>query len=452
MENSNDLTTGSVPSKLLLFFFPMLLTNCLQQMYAVADTAIVGRGIGDNALGAVGNFATLSFFFIGFLMGITNGFAVIIGQNYGATEKELLKKAVAVSAELSLVISLFLTATGILVLKPTLLLMHTDQQILHDSLVYGYITFGGLSVTVAFNLCSGILRSLGDSKTPFAAIAVSSVVNILLDYIFIFIIHTGVGGAATATVLAQGLSAAICYTKIRRHSELQIKLSDFKPDMEMSKLLVKNGIAMALMNSITAAGSMVVQGYVNSYGVNFTSAYSVCTRYLNLFMLPSLTAGFTISAFVSQNFGAKHPKRIKEGVWVATWIVAASYITLGLIMIFLSKQLADFMLNDNITILLASQYLKICGVFLILLNLLFVFRSAVQGMGYPLIPMISGIAEMVLRIATIMLLIQNIGFQATAFADAVAWAGALSLNGSAFWVYYRKMVKAGISHSSDMSE
>ena len=439
MGNKNDLTTGSVSSKFLGFFFPMLLTNLLQQIYSVADTAIVGKGIGDNALGAVGNLASLSFFIIGFSMGITNGFAVIIGQHYGSDDKKDLKKAIAMSIELSGIIAIMLTIVGCIILKPIVLLMHTDKVILNECLTYGYIIFAGLIVTIAYNLFSGILRSLGDSRTPFIAIIVSSGVNIVLDYILIFIFHTGVGGAAAATVFAQAISAMICFEKIRHLPEVSITPFDFHPDAKMSFLLMKNGAGMALMNSITAIGSMVVQGFVNKYGVTFTSAYSVCTRYLNLFMLPALTAGFAVSAFVSQNFGAKLPKRIMGGVKVGIGIAFVSYILLGSIMLFMPQQLAGFMLNADDTILLASGYLRICGIFLILLNLLFIFRSAVQGMGYPFIPMMSGFAEMALRIAVIILLLHGIGFNATAIADAVAWVGALALNAISFFIYYKKM-------------
>ena len=439
MDNKNGLTTGSVSSKFLGFFFPMLLTNLLQQIYSVADTAIVGKGIGDNALGAVGNLASLSFFIIGFSMGITNGFAVIIGQHYGSDDKKDLKKAIAMSIELSGIIAIMLTIVGCIILKPIVLLMRTDKVILNECLTYGYIIFAGLIVTIAYNLFSGILRSLGDSRTPFIAIIVSSGVNIVLDYILIFIFHAGVGGAAAATVFAQAISAMICLEKIRHLPEASITPFDFHPDAKMSFLLMKNGAGMALMNSITAIGSMVVQGFVNKYGVTFTSAYSVCTRYLNLFMLPALTAGFAVSAFVSQNFGAKLPKRIMGGVKVGIGIAFVSYILLGSIMLFMPQQLAGFMLNADDTILLASGYLRKCGIFLILLNLLFIFRSAVQGMGYPFIPMMSGFAEMALRIAVIILLLHGIGFNATAIADAVAWVGALALNAISFFIYYKKM-------------
>lgn len=438
MEHTNNFMEGKVSAKLLGFFFPMLLTNILQQIYSVADTAIVGKGLGDYALGAVGNLSSLSLLIIGFSTGMANGFAVIIAQNYGAGNHSVLRKSIAISVKLSIVLTLILTAAGCLMLKPILLFMQTDKVILQDSLKYGYIIFGGLAAAIAYNLCSGILRSLGDSKTPFIAIMFSSAVNIALDCILILILHTGVEGVAIATILSQVISSFICFCKIRQMPVIQIKAEDFKNDIAMYLLLLKNGIPMACMNSVTAVGCMIVQSYVNDCGVAYTSAYSVCSKYLNLFMLPSLTAGFSISAFVSQNYGAGKVERIKKGVHVCLLIALISYVLLGLVMAFLPELLAGFMLSEEETISLAVEYLKICGAALILVNLLFVYRNSVQGMGYPLIPMLSGITEMVLRIPAIILLMPEIGFKATAYAEAAAWIGALTLNWIAYRIFIRK--------------
>lgn len=439
MVRSDDLTDGKVSVRLLRFFFPMLLTNLLQQIYSAADTVIVGKGLGDNALGAVGNLSPFSLLIIGFSMGMTGGFTVIIAQNHGGGHTDAVKRSIVHSVRLSVLLTTFLTAAGFLLLKPLLLAIQTDKTILTDSLKYGYIILGGLAATVAYNLCSGILRSLGDSKTPFFAIIISSIVNIVLDCILIFFIHTGVEGAAAATVISQGLSAYICYLKIRQSPVARITRKGFESDAKMDKLLLKNGIPMACMNSVTAVGCMVVQKYVNSCGAIYTSAYSACSKYLNLFMLPSITAGFALSSFVSQNFGAKKPERIRQGVHVCLCIALVSYLFPGLFMTFLAKPLAGLMLNEAGTISLAVGYLKICGVLLILVNLLFVYRNNVQGMGYPFIPMLSGITEMALRIPIIIILLPRIGFQGVAFAEGAAWIGALALNLGAYIVYFKKI-------------
>lgn len=432
MTQTGNLTTGKVPDVLLRFFFPMLFTNLLQQIYTFADTVIVGKGLGDDALAAVGNMSVLILLIVGFLQGIANGFSVIIGQCCGSENRTELHQSVAASIKLSGLLSILLTVLSVTMLPAALRAMQTSEQILQDSLQYGYILFGGLVITMAYHLCSCILRALGDSRTPFLAIVISSALNILLDYLLIFVVKTGVEGAAVATVFSQAVSTLICILRIRQSGSLRLTSDDFKGRLSLSLALIKNGVPMACMNSVTAAGCIIVQSYVNTLGVVYTSAYSVCTKYVNLFMLPSLTAGFAVSAFTSQNYGAKKYARIREGVRVGLIIGLVSYVLCGAIMVCMPETLAGIMLNGAQPIALASGFLRICGSMFFVLNFLFIFRSAVQGMGKPLIPMCSGILEMLLRVLIIVLFLPRISFQATACAEVAAWAGALALNIAAY--------------------
>ena len=438
MAKTNDMTNGSVPKMIFSFFIPMLMTNLLQQIYNFSDTAIVGKGLGDNALAAVGNMSSLTFLIIGFSMGMANGFAVIIAQNYGAKDIKALKSSFAASIKLALVISAFLTFISLFFLRRIMVLMQTSDVIIEDSLRYGYIIFGGLTATIAYNMSACILRALGDSRTPFTAIIVSSIINIILDCVCIFGLHTGVEGAAAATIFATFFSAGVCFRRISKIEELSLKGHNVKPDRNMYLLLLKNGLPMALMNSITAVGCIVVQYFVNGLGVAYTSAYSACSRYLNLCMLPGVTAGYTMSAFAGQNFGARKYDRIREGMKVCVLIALTAYVILGSVMILLPRQLASVMLNGEETISLAAMFLPVCGVMIFAVDLLFVFRNCVQGMGFPMVPMISGILEMVLRISVIVLLIGGLGFRATALAEVSAWTGALLMNMTAYFVYIRK--------------
>ena len=252
MAKANDLTQGKVSSLILKFYFPMLLTNMLQQMYNIADTAIVGKGLGDNALAAVGNMSSLTFLIFGFSMGLANGFSVITAQSFGAKDYSKLRRSVASSAILCFIIAAALTALSTAFLKPVLHLLRTDEAIMHDGLVYGYFIFGGLIATIAYNLCSCILRALGDSKTPFVAIIISTIVNIFLDTFCIFVLKTGVEGAAIATIFSQVVSAAICFRRIRKIDVLNITKEDFRGNGALYGELFSNGLPMALMNSITA--------------------------------------------------------------------------------------------------------------------------------------------------------------------------------------------------------
>ncbi|MBR1822713.1 MAG: MATE family efflux transporter [Ruminococcus sp.] len=444
MKNTKDMTHGNSAKIILSFFLPMLMTNLLQQIYNFADTAIVGKGLGDNALAAVGNMSSLTFLIIGFSMGMANGFAVIISQNYGAKDIGRLKKSFAASIKLAAVITAVLTAVSLLFLRKIMVLMQTSEVIIEDSLRYGYIIFGGLAATMAYNMSACVLRALGDSKTPFNAIIVSSIVNIILDCVCIFGLHTGVEGAAAATIAATFFSAGICFSRIRKIEELKLNHEDMHTEPQMYLLLLKNGLPMALMNSITAVGCIVVQYFVNGLGVAYTSAYNAGSRYMNMFMLPGVTAGYTISAFTGQNFGAGRYDRIKEGMSVCIKIALIAYAALGSVMVFLPRALASVMLNGEDTISLAVRFLPISGVMLFAVDLLFVFRNCVQGMGFPLVPMISGILEMVLRISVIILLIGSFGFRATAFAEVSAWTGALIMNMSAYLYLIRRYTNKNI--------
>ena len=438
MVRSSDLTQGKVSSSILRFYFPMLATAMLQQFYSFADTAIVGRGLGDDALAAVGNMGSLCFLIVGFSMGLSNGFSVLIAQHYGEKNFPQLRRTLISMIRLSFVITAFLTALSMIFLRPVLVILQTDKTILHDSLLYGYILFGGLIASIAYNMSAGILRSLGDSRTPLKAIVISSVLNILLDSLFIFVLHTGVGGAAAATIFSQLVSAAVCVKKLRSIDFLRITSEDRHHDLALYGKLLKNGIPMALMNSITAIGCMVVQYYVNGLGVAFTSAYSACSKYINMFMQPACTAGATMSAYTGQNYGAKKFDRIHDGMRVCTMIALISYGLLGSAMFFFPRFLASLLLNGAEQISYAAQFLPICGAMLFTVDMLFVYRNAVQGMGFPFVPMLSGILEMALRIGTISLFIGSMGFRATAIAEVCAWTGALITNALAYHLIFAR--------------
>lgn len=432
MKQTYDLTQGKVTPLILRFYIPMFFTNLLQQLYSIADTIIVGKGLGDNALAAVGNMSSLTFLIIGFSLGMANGFTVLTAQSYGAGDYARMRKTIASSIQLAAGIGAILTVLSVFYLRDVLVAMQTSELILADSLCYGYIIFGGLAANIAYNLCACILRALGDSRTPFFAIITSTIVNVVFNCVFIFGLHMGVEGAAIATIFSQLMSAGICLLKLRRIDIIRLSAEDFRFDGSMMLALLKNGIPMACMNSITAIGCMVVQYFVNGMGVAYTSAYSACSRYINLFMQPACTAGFTMSSFTSQNYGAGKFSRIREGLHVCLTIALISYVLLGAVMVFFPRQLASLMLTGEESISLTMQYLSICGITLCGVDFLFVFRSGVQGMGKPFIPMCSGIIEMVMRIAVIVLMVPEVGFRATAYAETVAWFGALGLNFIAF--------------------
>ncbi len=435
---TNDFTAGSVSKQMWSFFLPMLIANILQQAYSFADMVIIGKGIGDNALAAVGCFSTAAFFVTGFMMGITHGFSVNISQAWGAGDGEALRRVFACCIKLTAVFTAAFTAVGIIFLEPAMRLMKTDSLLMDDCLEYGSIIFGGLFTLAAYNMCSSVLRASGDSKTPLAAVIAASVVNILLNLVTVYLLDMGVSGPAYATVISQALSAVICIVGLIGKSELRLVRSDFSGGGAIYVQLIKNGVPMALMNSVTSAGCIFVQSCINGCGVVYAAAYSACSKYINLLMLPGITAGQSVSVFTGQNYGAQCFVRIKEGVKTGCIIAAVFVAVLGAVMLCIPNILAGLMLNGGEAVSYAADFLKIFAFTLIFLNLLFVFRNAVQGMGKPFLPMVSGIAEMLIRIPVIFFGLPILGFRATIFAETAAWVGALTVNLGAYLFIVRR--------------
>ncbi|SDI83475.1 putative efflux protein, MATE family [Pseudobutyrivibrio sp. 49] len=436
-----DFTDGKPAGLILRFFWPLLMTSMCQQLYNFVDSMIVGRGISDNALAAVGNMGSLFFLIVGFSFGLANGFGIMIAQSFGAKDFDELHHRLAGTIQLGVILAVGLTIFSVLFLPNALTYLRTDPIIFQDSLKYGYILFGGLFVGITYNISAAVLRSLGDSQTPLHSIIVSSVTNLCLDSLFIFVFKMGVEGAAIATIIAQIVSVCICLRKLFSIEMIRLSRADFTNNQRVWLLLISNGLPMALMNSITAIGCMVVQYFVNGYGVVYTAAYAACSKYLNLFMNPAATMANAISAYTSQNYGAKKYERIVDGIKFGLKIVTVFYVVLGGVMILFPANLARVLLSGKEQIDLVCIFLPTCGIMLIFLNFLFIVRAAVQGMGKPMLPMVSGIMEMVLRTAVISLLMSRIGFRATAYAEISAWIGALVINAYAMFKYLLPSIK-----------
>ncbi|MBQ6589800.1 MAG: MATE family efflux transporter [Butyrivibrio sp.] len=437
MKREIDFTQGSPRKLILAFYWPLLMTSMLQQFYNFADTWIVGKGLGDNALAAVGNMGSLFFLIVGFSFGLANGFGVLVAQSYGAKDMKRLRNRLAGVIELGIILAVVLSVSSVIFLPHALLLLQTDELIIGDSLKYGYIVFGGLSAGICYNISASILRSLGDSRTPLKAIIISSILNLGLDSFFIFVLHTGVEGAAIATLCSQVVSSFICIGRLRKIDFIKLSREDFGNERMIFAELLGNGLPMAFMNSITAVGCMVVQYFVNGYGVVYTAAYAACSKYLNLFMNPATTAGNAMSAYTSQNYGAHKFERIRDGLYVCLGISTITYLIFGSLMVIKPQFLAGILLSGQDQIALVCQFLPRCGIMMICVDSLFVIRSAVQGMGKPMLPMVSGILEMILRISVISFFIGRIGFAATAYAEISAWIGALLINAFALYIELR---------------
>ncbi|MCM1226239.1 MAG: MATE family efflux transporter [Clostridium sp.] len=437
--NYIDFTDGSIKKSVLKYFFPLLFSNILQQFYSFVDMVMIGKGIDDIAVAAVGNFMSLSFLVTGFITGLTNGFSVNISHEYGRKNFSDLKKYIASSIKMCVYIAIGFSIIGVLLLKPMLILMKTDIILIDSCLEYGYVIFCGLIVSTFYNLSSAVLRVLGDSKTPLIAVSAASVINIILDLFTIYILKLGVLGPAVATVFAQFISTAVCFIRLKKYKQLRLCRADFAANRTIAAGLLKNGFPMALMNSITSIGTIFVQSCVNHFGVIYTTAYSAGNKYLNLLMLPGITLGFTASAFTGQNYGVKKYDRIRTGVKISLIIGTISVLIISPLLLLFPSQFANLIITETDAVNYTSIYLRILSVSIILLNFLFIFRSSVQGLGKSIIPMLSGILEMMLRMAFIFWGLPAFGFAATIYAEIIAWTGALILNFLAYKYYVRKL-------------
>ncbi|MBD7913611.1 MATE family efflux transporter [Clostridium sp. Sa3CUN1] len=437
---TKDMTTGSPVKLILLFSIPLLIGNIFQQFYSMVDTIIVGRFIGVDALAAVGSTGSMSFLINGFVVGLTSGLSVLVSQKFGAKDEEGLKKATSSALVLSLIASILITLISVLLARPMLHLMNTPENIMADAYSYIVIIYAGTIATVVYNIISGILRALGDSKTPLYFLIVASILNIVLDIVFIVNFSMGVAGAAWATIISQGVSGILCvvYT-YKKYNILRLKREDFKVKRSMYIKHLKIGIPMALQFSITAIGIMIVQGALNVFGSVAIASYTAASKVLQIVMQPAITFGVTMATYCGQNLGAKNYERIKEGVRRCTQISIITSIIAGLILVFGGKFFVGlFIENPDATILAyAQECLNYAAMFFIPLGLIFIYRNALQGMGESLVPMLAGAYELIARAAVAFTLPKFIEYTGICLSDPIAWLSAAIPLG----IYYFKKMK-----------
>ncbi len=435
------MTTGKPMKHILMFFFPLLAGNVFQQLYSLVDSVVVGRGLGGDALAAVGATGSLSFLIIGFAQGLTAGFGVNIAIEYGAKNTEGLKRVAANSFILTAGIAATFTVISLVVMRPLLIVMKTDPQVLDDAVAYIRIIFAGITVMMAYNIFSSFLRALGDSRTPFVAIIIASLINIVLDLLFVLAFDMGVAGAAIATVFAQLCSCLFCMRAVAKHGIIHLNRAFFKFDGKLAWSLIKIGIPVAFMSSITAIGCIIVQSFVNAFGKLYMSAFAAISKIINLSMQPGNTIGASVSTFVSQNLGAGKIDRVRQGVRSGSLISLVLHSIVFSLMFFIPRQLISIMVTEQEIIDLTPTYLRMCGCFIFVVGELFVIRSSCMGLKRTIVPMFSGMLELALRIAALLLFSASLGFTAVPIAECAAWTGAMLLNLLDYTVGVRKLSK-----------
>ncbi|MCQ2240067.1 MATE family efflux transporter [Treponema sp.] len=443
-ENVKNMTEGKTLPILIKFALPLVAGNVFQLMYTFFDTAIVGKYLGVQALAALGAVEYLIWLLYGFVQGITQGFSIKMAQDFGANDEKSLKKVIGNSAVLSVVTSIILLAAGILSSKPILKMLHTPDEILPLSTLYINILFIGLPVIFAYNLLAGLLRSLGNSKTPLHAVIVSSIINISLDLIFVLVFKWGIAGAAIATLIAQVVASIYCLINLRKIPQVRISKSDFKIDIVLSKKLYFLGIPLAVQGAIIAVGGMIVEFVVNSFGVAFMAAYVAVTKLYGLLDIAATSFGFALMTFVGQNHGAKLYGRIKTGTRSGMTLSLTCSIIISTIMIFFGRTILTVFVSegdaDGVLVMeTAYRYLRLMSTFLPILYLLWLTRSVIQGLGNTFIPMVSGIMEFIMRTGSALVLPIFIGSNGILYAEVLAWVGADLVLIPVFVYMFKKM-------------
>lgn len=426
-ERVKNLTEGN-PLKLILnFTLPLLLGNLFQQTYNIVDSAIVGQTLGANALGSVGVSSSVQFLVLGFVTGSMTGFAIPVAAAFGAKKESEMRRYVYNGAVWAAIIAVILTSVTAILTPSILRLLKTPGELYEDAYAYLLTIFLGLPATVLYNFLSSVLRAVGDSRTPFLFLALSSLLNIGLDLFCIINLGMGVFGAAFATVISQAVSGILCVILVvRKFSILHIRKEERIYSGAMSRRVLNMGLPMGLQFSITAIGSMVMQTANNSLGTVYVSAYAAGLKIKQFAMSPFDALGAAISTYISQNFGAGKMERIEHGIRIGEKIAVLYGIGIGIVLIFFGRDLSlIFMNGDAVDVLNASaQYLRTLGFFYWLLGILIVTRSSVQGIGWSRQAVLAGVIEMFARTVVSVFLVKKLGYAAICMADPTAWGTA----------------------------
>ena len=439
-----NMTEGKPSSLILTFALPLMAGNVFQQLYTVVDTMVVGKYLGVGALAALGASDWLNWMMLGIVQGFTQGFAILMAQEFGAKRLEQLRKVIGNSVVLSLFSSLALVLLGQLTALPVLTLLKTPEAIISDSLLYLRIMFLGIPIVMAYNLLACILRSLGDGKTPLQAMVVASVTNILLDLLFVMVFHWGIAGAAIATLIAQLISSLYCLYHIWEIEFLKMQKTDFKPQGALCGKLMALGSPMAFQNCIIAIGGMIVQFVVNGFGVLFIAGFTATNKLYGILEIAATSYGYSMITYVGQNLGAGRSRRIRQGLRAALGIAVATSVVIALIMLVFGQFILSWFISGtpeefDQTMQVAYFYLSIMSICLPILYVLHVVRSTIQGMGNTMLPMLSGVMEFTMRTLTALLLPLALGEIGIFFAEIAAWAGADVVLVVSYFVVARKL-------------
>ncbi|MDD7740087.1 MAG: MATE family efflux transporter [Fusicatenibacter sp.] len=434
-----DMTRGN-PAKLLFFFaVPLMVGNLFQQMYSMVDTIIVGQGVGVGALASLGAADWLNWLFIGLATGLTQGFSILMAQNYGAGDLKRLKKTVGVSVTLTVIASVIFVLMAEGLITVCLNWMNTPEDIYGGAVLYLRIMFAGLPIILFYNLAASVLRALGDSKSPLYAMILAALINIGLDLLFVLVLQWGIAGAAAATVIAQMFSLFYCLNVMKRIEILRLDREDFYPEKHMTAHLLKLGMPVMFQNIVISVGGMVVQSVINKFGFLFVAGFTATNKLYGLLEMAAISFGSAMTTYTGQNLGAGKLKRIQNGMKSAVVMAFGTSVAVSILMLVLGRPILSLFVSGDASqteqvLDIAYHYLKVMSYFLVILYALHIYRCALQGLGDTVTPMVSGIAEFTMRVTAALLLPKLIGQNGIFYAEIMAWTGAAVILVSAYYI------------------
>ena len=421
-DSTRKMTEGNPLTLILGFSVPMLAGLLFQQMYNLVDTIIVGQTLGDNALAAVGSTGSINFLINGFCMGICSGFAIPVAQRFGAESYDSMRKFVGNSIVLSAIFSVALTIIVGIFCYQILAIMRTPEDIIDLAYSYISIIFLGIPVTFLYNLTAGIMRSLGDSKTPTYFLIMAAGINVVLDIVFIIVLGMSVNGPALATVLSQLIAGMSCLIYMKKKFPiLKLTKEDCKLGKHHSQVLISMGIPFGLQYSVTAIGSVILQTAVNGLGTVAVASMTAGSKVSMFVVCPFDALGGTMATYAGQNVGAKNIPRVIKGTWVAQLLGTIYAVVILVVLFFSGRYILHLFTSTSIVIDQAMQFLLANAVTYTLLAAVNIFRFAIQGMGFSTFAIYSGVMEMIARILVAFTFVPMIGYAGAIWASPVAW-------------------------------
>jgi putative MATE family efflux protein len=435
---------------MIRFALPLLFCNVLQMLYTVADSAVLGRLIGVNAFASVGATASLYWLVLSAVLGITQGFGTIFAQRFGANDTDGLRRSFVTASYMTAAVGLLISAIGVPGCVYLLRLLNTPPELLDGAATYLRWFLGGIIVTLAYNLMGAMLRALGDGKTPLRAVIMSTFLNIALSVALA--IPFGIAGVAAATILTQTAAFAFCFRVLRKGGIL--KGCGFRWDAESAKPLLRLGLPLGLRNAVIETGGLVVQRYINGFDVEFVAGIAAAKRMYSLIMIAGGAIEASVATFVAQNFGAKRYDRISRGMRDGLMMMLVSAASVMAVVLPFGRFILSLLIEGDpgqvaAVLDVGARQLTLMTLGLPLVYLLFLYRSALQGLGNTFIPMLSGIAELMMRIMSVILLTPVWGEWGVYFSDPIGWPVAAALLLISYHIVLRKIKRR--SHPAEAS-